>query len=78
MARIQLLDRNVRCRPTLPWIIVEEHMARYLDASSSERPPPPGLHTHIRTNPRVKGLLWSAAIGMIVLIVLAMVASKMF
>jgi hypothetical protein len=51
-------------------------MARYLDASSSERPPPPGLHTHIRTTPRVKGLLWSAAVGMIVLIVLAMIVSR--
>jgi hypothetical protein len=78
MARIQLLERNVRCPPTVPWIIVEEHMARYLDASSSERPPPPGLHTHIRTTPRFKGLLWSAAIGMMALIMLAMVASKIF
>jgi hypothetical protein len=50
-------------------------MTRYLDTSPSAEPPKPDLHTHIRTNPRVKGLLWTAAIGMVVLVVIAAITS---
>lgn len=39
-------------------------MPRYLDISTVVEPPKSKLHTHIRTSPRVKGILWNAGIGM--------------
>ncbi len=48
-------------------------MSRYLDTPPSACPPPADLDTHIRTNARVKGLLWTAAAGMAILIVFAIV-----
>jgi hypothetical protein len=52
---------------------MEEIMSRYLDTPPSACPPPADLDTHIRTNARVKGLLWTAAAGMAILIVFAIV-----
>jgi hypothetical protein len=54
---------------------MEKSMTRYLDTPAAAEPPKPDLNTHIRTNPRVKGILWTAGIGMGLLIVIAAVIS---
>jgi hypothetical protein len=57
---------------------MEEIMSRYLDNPPSGGSPSPDLHTHIRTNPRVKAVLWTAAAGMAILIVFAVVITHAF
>ena len=54
---------------------MEEIMSRYLDTPPSVSPPSPDLPTHIRTNPRLKGVLWTVAIGGAIAIVFAVVVS---
>ena len=54
---------------------MEKSMTRYLDTPAAAEPPKPDINTHIRTNPRVKGILWTAGIGMGLLIVIAAVIS---
>ncbi|MGZ2385097.1 hypothetical protein ACQY74_001675 (plasmid) [Rhizobium leguminosarum bv. trifolii] len=51
-------------------------MARYLgSAHGRPLPPTPDIATRIRTNPRVKAILWSIVICMTVLVVIALFSS---
>ncbi|TCR65958.1 MULTISPECIES: hypothetical protein [Rhizobium/Agrobacterium group] len=51
-------------------------MARYLDTRvQGGQPPPPDLPTRIRTNPRIKAVLWSLAAASAGLIVVALVVT---
>ncbi|KAA0689111.1 hypothetical protein DTW90_31875 [Neorhizobium sp. P12A] len=51
-------------------------MARCLDTSqSSSLPPTPDLQTRIRTNPRVKAVMWTLGVGIVCLVIIAAVAS---
>ncbi|MFF0923892.1 hypothetical protein [Rhizobium leguminosarum] len=51
-------------------------MARYLgSAPGRPLPPTPDIATRIRTNPRVKAILWSIVICMTVLVVIALFSS---
>ncbi|MBB4438196.1 MULTISPECIES: hypothetical protein [Rhizobium] len=51
-------------------------MTRHLDTSQSAGIPPTlDIATRIRTNPRVKAILWSLVTGMTVLVVIALFAS---
>jgi hypothetical protein len=48
----------------------ETSMARYLDTRSpGGKPPPPDIATQIRTNPRIKAVLWSIVAAMLSLVV---------
>jgi len=54
---------------------MEEIMSRYLDTPPSVSPPSPDLPTHIRTNSRLKGVLWTVTIGGAIVIIFAVVVS---
>jgi hypothetical protein len=54
-------------------------MARYLDAKFPEGSRnDPDIATKIRTNPRVKAILWSTGAAMACLFLIALIASHVF
>jgi hypothetical protein len=53
----------------------ETSMARYLDTRLPGAPPSPDLQTRMRTDPRIKAVLWSLAAACMALIVVAMVVT---
>jgi hypothetical protein len=51
-------------------------MTRYLDTRlQGGQPPPPDLPTRIRTNPRIKAVLWSLVVASAALIVVALIVT---
>lgn len=52
-------------------------MTRYLDTTPSTQPPKPDMGTHIRTNPRVRAVLWTAGISIALLVGIAAIASHL-
>ncbi|WP_200960717.1 hypothetical protein [Rhizobium sp. Root708] len=54
-------------------------MARYLDVQNPDGSPnAPDIATKIRTNPRVKAILWSMGAAMAGLLVIALIVSNVF
>ncbi len=54
-------------------------MSRYLDARRPEvSTDTPDIATTIRTNPRVKAILWSTGAAMLGLVVIALIVSNVF
>ncbi|MEZ2131499.1 MULTISPECIES: hypothetical protein [unclassified Sinorhizobium] len=51
-------------------------MPKYLDRKPGDVPPAPDVVTRIRSNPRLKAVLWSLSVAAAILTLIALFASR--